>query len=234
VNEGSEALAALQARLGVTFRDESHLVRALRHRSAVLDRPHESYERLEFLGDSVVGLVVCDLLFARFPEASEGDLAKAKAFLVSEPTLAEAGRRLGLDAAIELSPAEAAAGGRLRRSILADAFEAVIAAIYLDRGIRAARRVVRAALKDAVKQVARAEHHHDFKSILQERVQASKRKTPRYRIAEEMGADHDKTFVAHVLLGTKVIGEGSGKSKKQAEQAAARNALEKMGERVIR
>lgn len=226
--QAEEELAALQARLGVAFRDETRLIRALRHRSAVLDRPLESYERLEFLGDSIVGMVVCEMLFTRFPEASEGELAKAKSFLVSEPTLAEAGRRLGLDAAVELSPAEAAAGGRLRRSILADAFESVVAAIYLDRGLRTARRVVRAALKDAVKQVARAEHHHDYKSLLQERMQAQERTTPRYRIAEETGADHDKTFVAYALMGAKVIGEGVGKSKKQAEQAAARDALQKM------
>jgi ribonuclease-3 len=223
-----EELAALQARLGVEFRDEAHLLRALRHRSAVLDRPRESNERMEFLGDSIVGMIVCDCLFARFPESSEGDLAKAKAFLVSEPTLAEAGRSLGLDRAVEISPAEEASGGRARRSIVADAFEAVVAAVYLDQGIRTARRVVRNALAPALRQVARDEHHQDFKSLLQERLQATRRKAPRYRIAEETGADHDKTFVAQALAGSKVLGEGTGKSKKQAEQAAALNALEKM------
>jgi ribonuclease III len=223
-----EVLAALQQRLGVTFRDVSHLERALRHRSAALDQPMESNERLEFLGDSIVGMVICDYLFARFPETREGDLAKAKAYIVSEPTLAEAGQLMGLDAAIEMSAAEEASGGRNRRSILSDTFEAVIAAVYLDHGIRAARRVVRTFLKEPMARVAYEEYHRDFKSLLQEKTQAANRKTPHYRILAETGFDHDKTFVAQALLGSKVIGEGSGKSKKEAEQAAAQAALERM------
>lgn len=222
-----EPFTELQKRLRVTFRNEALLHRALRHRSVTLDKPLESNERLEFLGDSILGMVVCEYLVSRFPEMPEGDLAKAKAFLVSEPTLAEAARSLGIDAAVEISPAEELAGGRTRRSILADTFEAVIAAVYLDRGIRTARRVICSALRPAMLQVARDEHHQDYKSLLQERLQGRERVTPYYRIAMETGADHDKTFVAQVMVGKKVIGEGIGKSKKQAEQAAARAALEK-------
>jgi ribonuclease-3 len=224
----SGELAALQERLRVQFRDETHLRHALRHRSAALDAPRESNERMEFLGDSIVGLIVCDFLFSTFPAASEGDLAKAKAFLVSEPTLAEAGRELGLDTAVELSPSEALSGGRLRRSILADTFEAVIAAVYLDQGMRQARRLVRYALRDAMLRAMDEGALRDFKSALQEKTQAQRRKTPHYKIASTTGADHDKTFLAQAILGTKVLGEGAGKSKKEAEQAAAQDALSRM------
>src|SRR5262249_28816173 len=118
------AIEALQERLSVRFADESLLLRALRHRSVAPDRPLDSNERMEFLGDAIVGMVVCEFLFLQFPESSEGELAKAKAFLVSEPTLARAAQQIELDSAIEVSSGEAASGGRMRRSILADAFEA--------------------------------------------------------------------------------------------------------------
>jgi len=223
--ERAEVLEEVQRRLGVRFRDPDLLAQALRHRSMALESPLESNERMEFLGDSILGLVVCEHLVEAFPEAPEGELAKAKAFLVSEPTLAEAGRLLGLDQAVELSASEEASGGRQRRSILSDVFEAVVAAVYLDRGIRTARRVVLGALGQAMERVARQEHDRDFKSRLQELLQASERKTPRYRIVAETGADHDKTFVARVHIGRRIIGEGSGKSKKEAEQRAAEAAL---------
>jgi ribonuclease-3 len=223
-----EALTALEARLGVTFRDRTHLLRALRHRSVSVERPLDSNERMEFLGDSIVGMVVCEYLFATFPESSEGGLAKAKAFLVCEPTLAEAAAVTGMDVVVELNPAEEASGGRARPSILSDTFEAVIAAVFLDQGFRAARRVVRAALKDPMKRVSQGDYHRDFKSALQERTQAKNRKTPHYRITEERGEDHKKIFIAQALLNTKVLGAGEGRSKKEAEQAAARDALETM------
>jgi ribonuclease-3 len=152
-------------------------------------------------------------------------LAKAKAFLASEETLAEVGLRLGLADAVRMSAAESAAGGNVRRSTLADTFEAVIAAVYLDQGLRTARRVVREALKPAIRTVERDEYHRDFKSELQERYQALQKATPHYKIVEETGADHDKTFVAQVYVGRKLLGAGAGKSKKQAEQEAARAAL---------
>lgn len=232
ISEPTDAWAAaapkierLQTRLGVRFTDPSLLLHALRHRSVAVDRALDSNERLEFLGDSVVGVVTCEYLFTHFPDHSEGDLAKAKAFLVSEPTLAGAAQHLGLDEAVEISPSEEASGGRSRRSILADTFEAVIGAVFLDRGLRSARRIVRTSLRDAIKQVAQESYSRDFKSALQERLQASDRKTPHYRIIQQTGADHDKTFHAQALLGRKVVGEGTGKSKKEAEQDAARNAL---------
>lgn len=224
----SDSLAKLQERLGVRFKDEERLRQALTHRSASADHPLDSNERLEFLGDSVVGLVVSENLYRLFPDYSEGNLAKAKAYIVSEPALAEAARAIGLEEFVVLSAGEAASGGRLRRSIMADAFEAVIAAIYLDQGIRQARRVVRTALMAAIHTVASDEHHRDYKSSLQEQTQAHVRKAPLYRIVSETGRDHDKTFTAEALLGETVIGQGTGKNKKEAEQAAALNALENL------
>jgi ribonuclease-3 len=224
----SAALERLQERLGVRFKDISRLERALTHRSASVDRPLESNERLEFLGDSVVGLIASEYLFRHFPDYSEGDLAKTKAYIVSEAALADAAMAMGLEEFVVMSPGEAASGGRRRRSILADAFEAVMAAIYLDRGIVQARRVVRRMLTSAIHTVAADQHRRDYKSSLQEHTQAHERITPVYRILQETGQEHDKTFIAQALVGDTVIGEGAGKSKKEAEQAAAQNALARL------
>lgn len=228
-----EDLDSVQQAIGVTFRDPTILERALRHRSACMEEPLKSNERMEFLGDAVLGLVVCEQLYARFPEASEGDLAKAKAFLVSEPTLAAAARALRLDEAVELSAPEEAMGGRGRPSILSDVFEAVVAAVLLDRGVRAARRFVRSALRDAMRSVAQREYQRDFKSMLQERIQAHSKLTPVYRIVRETGKDHDKTFTAVAQAGGRVLGSGTGKSKKRAEQEAARAALRAMNGETV-
>jgi ribonuclease-3 len=221
-------LARLQERLGVRFKDTGHLSRALTHRSAATENTLESNERLEFLGDSVVGLVISENLFRQFPAYSEGDLAKTKAYIVSETALAQAAQNLGLEEFVQMSAGEVASGGRRRRSILADAFEAVMGAVYLDCGITVARRLVRQALNEAMQDVMADQHRRDYKSALQERTQARARQTPLYRIVEEQGRDHDKTFIAQALLGEVVIGQGYGKSKKQAEQAAALNALENL------
>ncbi len=222
------ALTRLQERLGVSFRELSRLERALTHRSAATSNHFDSNERLEFLGDSVLGLVVSENLFRLYPQHSEGDLAKSKAYIVSEAALAEAASRLGLEEFVVMSLSEAATGGRRRRSILADAFEAIIAAVYLDRGIVAARKVVRNALLETLHAAATDQHRHDFKSSLQERTQAAVRKAPLYRIANEAGQEHDKTFLAEAFLDEVRIGTGTGKSKKEAEQAAALDALNQL------
>jgi ribonuclease-3 len=222
-----ERLAQLEARLGVRFKDSAHFVRALTHRSAAAENALESNERMEFLGDSVVGLVISEYLFEKFPDYSEGNLAKSKAYIVSETALADAAQNMGLDEFVEMSSGEAAAGGRRRRSIQADSYEDLIAAVYLDRGIRSARRIVRAALKEAIAMTVVDEHRRDYKSALQERTQGEFRLTPYYRIIREEGMEHDKTFQAQAIVGEEVIGEGGGKSKKEAEQAAALDALER-------
>jgi ribonuclease-3 len=219
------ALTQLQERLGVSFRDISWLERALTHRSAATASSFDSNERLEFLGDSVLGLVVSESLFRLYPQHSEGDLAKSKAYIVSEAALAKAASSLGLEEFVVMSVSEAATGGRRRRSILADAFEAIVAAVYLDRGIVAARKMVRDSLLETLHAAATDQHRSDFKSSLQERTQAVTRKAPLYRIANEIGQEHDKTFLAEAFLDDVRIGTGSGKSKKEAEQAAALDAL---------
>ncbi len=222
------ALADLQTRLNLQFKDEVLLRTALRHKSACIDKNERNNERLEFLGDSVLGMVISDCLYKQFPEQPEGKLAKAKAFLVCEATLAEAALMLGLENCIEMSSAEEATGGRSRKSILSDAFEALIGAIYLDIGVRAASRIVRKSLASAMKQVGTANYHGDFKSALQERTQSTHRRIPVYEIVDEQGADHLKRFIAEVKVGGEFLGHGSGNTKKEAEQAAAQAALMKL------
>ena len=225
-NEANDAgLLELQQRLGVQFKNMKRLRRAMTHRSAATENSLDSNERLEFLGDSVVGLVVCENLFKMNPEYSEGDLAKSKAYIVSEAALANAAQEIGLEAYLLMSAGESASGGRRRRSILSDAFEALIAAIYLDCGIVAARRVVKAALKSAFQTVATDEHRRDYKSALQERTQADFHLAPLYHITSEQGREHEKIFIAEARVGTRSLGTGRGGSKKEAEQAAAQDAL---------
>lgn len=219
------SLDNLQARLGVSFKDTTYLRHALTHRSAAAENALESNERLEFLGDSVVGLVISENLYRLFPQYSEGDLAKSKAYIVSETALAEAAQDLGLEEFVVMSASEAATGGRRRRSILADAFEAMVAAIYLDCGIVAARRVVKKALKPAIAAVVSDQHHRDYKSSLQEYSQGRMRVAPQYKIVDEEGREHEKVFVAQALIAEEVVGKGKGHSKKEAEQAAAQDAL---------
>jgi ribonuclease III len=219
-------LDQLQEVLGVQFADTSRLQHALTHRSAASDNPLGSNERLEFVGDSVISLVICEHLFSHYPDRSEGDLAKARAYVVSEPSLAEAAESIGLHDWVQMSSAEAATGGRRRRSILSDAFEALMAAIYLDCGLDAAKDIILRLLTPSVESIIADVHKRDYKSSLQEITQASHRIAPLYVIVSEDGSEHDKTFVAHAMLGDECIGQGEGKSKKEAEQAAAKNALD--------
>lgn len=185
---------------------------------------------MEFLGDAIVGLITSENLYRQFPAYAEGDLAKSKAYAVSEAALADAALAVGLDQFIVLSASEAAAGGGRRASILSDAFEAVVAAIYLDRGMRVTRIFVRSALMDAIRTVSTDEHRRDYKSALQERIQSLARLTPLYRIVNEAGEEHDKTFTAQAFVARTLVGEGCGKSKKAAEQAAAHSALQRLAE----
>jgi ribonuclease-3 len=196
---------------------------ALTHRSASAE--HRSNERMEFLGDSIIGLVVCDYLYRHFPGHNEGELAKSKAYIVSENSLASAATALGLQEYVVMSSGEDSSGGRGRRSILSDAFEAVVGAIYLDSGIVAARRFVRNALKNIILLAVDDTHRGDYKSSLQERTQSLFRTAPIYRVVSEMGREHDKTFAVEAVLRGDVIGTGNGKTKKEAEQSAAQDAL---------
>jgi ribonuclease-3 len=216
---------ALAKRLGITLRRPELMRQALRHKSAQQELGLPSNERLEFLGDAVLGLTIAGYLHRSHPELAEGQLTKVKAVAVSEPVLAEVAREINLGAYLTLAKGEEQSGGRNRSSILADALEAVIAAIYLDRGITLARKVILALLLDHLQAIERSEHEPDYKTLLQEKIQELHRKPPSYYVVGESGPDHDRTFVAEARLSGRVLGKGSGKSKKQAEQAAARAAL---------
>lgn len=222
-----EALEQIARKLQVDISDYALLQQALTHRSYLGESMEaHSNERLEFLGDSVLGLVVAEYLFTQFPDRVEGDLAKAKAVAVSEPVLADSAKELGISDMILMSTGEESSGGRRRLSILSDGFEALVAVIYLDCGMDAARRFVLRALESILVDIERKEHIRDYKSLLQEQTQGLYKEAPKYIVIAEEGADHDKTFSVEVMLKDIAMGRGQGKSKKQAEQAAALVALE--------
>jgi len=222
-----KALQDITRKLQVDIQDYPLLQQALTHKSFIGEATEAvSNERLEFLGDSVLGVVVAQYLFVEFPDRSEGDLAKAKAVAVSEPVLAESAKAMGLADMIFMSAGEEASGGRKRLSILADAFEALIAVVYLDCGLEVARQFILRALESILVDIERQEHIRDYKTLLQEHTQGLHKRAPRYVVIEEQGADHDKTFTIEARLDDTLLGRGEGKSKKQAEQAAALQALE--------
>lgn len=216
----------LAEKIGYQPRRIAFLRQALTHRSAEHEFGLPSNERLEFLGDAVLGLVIASHLYRSHPDLEEGDLTKLKAVVVSETVLAKVARQLDLGRYLVLAKGEEQSGGRSRPSILADTMEAIFAAIYLDRGLTAARETILRLLDAQLRAIERNEHERDYKTLLQERVQELHRTPPAYRVVHESGPDHDRTFVAEVRVGERVLGRGSGKSKKQAEQAAARAALE--------
>jgi ribonuclease-3 len=222
-------LHAFQEHTGLAFLDPALLRRALTHRSFLGgEEAHgpDSNERLEFLGDAVLELVVIEHLYQHFQEAREGDLTKKKSLLVSRSVLADCAESLDLGRYVLLSVAERDSGGGERRSILADAFEAVLGALYLDQGLPAVRQFVRDWLLTRVDQILRDDENQNFKSILQESIQARLRIHPRYRVITESGPDHEKLFTVNVLVRGEVLGTGRGHNKKEAEQQAAREALE--------
>lgn len=215
----AEALAGL---LGHSFTRPELLLTALRHRSWVAEHGGESNERLEFLGDAVLDLVVSAELFTRYPDLPEGRLSVARSAVVSTEGLAPVAAALGLGGAILLGRGEEQSGGREKPSLLENAFEAVIGAVFLDGGLDAARRVALAHLGDVLDEAA-ASPGRDFKTRLQEWAAHHEEAVPRYELRGE-GPDHARVFHAQVLIGDRSCGHGTGRSKKQAEQAAARAA----------
>lgn len=217
---------ALEARLGHVFDDPGLLQQALSHRSWCAEHDDEpSNERLEFLGDAVLGLVVTDALYQRFPDHPEGQLAKTRATVVSAATLADVGRVLDLGVDLRLGKGEDASGGREKASILADAVEAVIGAVYLDGGMDAARALVLRELDQRMDDAASRPGARDYKTRLQEIAASDGHGPPTYEITES-GPDHHKRFAATVMIGEEIRGTGDGSSKKEAEQRAARAAWE--------
>lgn len=217
----------LQRVLGCRIRDREIFVQALLHRSFPQRSGHASLsnERLEYLGDSVLNLIVGEYLFARFPGAPEGDLTKMRSRLVNRKALAAYAKALQLSDFILMSPSAAQSVGKGYDTIIADTFEAIVAAIYLDRGFVAARRFVERQVLHAIAQGAVATADENYKSKLLEYSQSHGLGVPRYLIVKEEGPDHDRTFTVDVLLRNERRGTGSGKNKKDAEQAAACQAL---------
>ncbi len=221
-------LKAFQKNIGYTFKKEDLLIRALSHSSFVNERQNggKSNERLEFLGDSVLGFITAEYFYLHYTKMPEGELTKLRAATVCESSLYDFAKELDLGNFLYLGRGETVTGGNNRPSILADAFEAVLAAIYLDGGLGAAKRFVHGFIKDASN---KADAFKDYKTILQEVIQKNPEESVEYVLTAENGPDHNKSFAVEVHLNSNVIGAGRGKSKKLAEQEAAREALALMG-----
>jgi ribonuclease-3 len=218
---GSVPLEELEASIGVTFSDRQVLLRALAHRSWCAENGEpESNERLEFLGDSVLGLVVTHYVYVHFPSLPEGHLSEVRAGVVNARVLAELAFELDLGPHLLLGKGEDAAGGRAKQSILADAFEALVAAVYLDQGFAVARDMVLRCLAGRIADAANGPGGRDYKTRLQETTAAFAFGRPRYVVRDE-GPDHAKHFFATVYVNDRLYGEGEGRSKKEAEQSAA-------------
>lgn len=218
-------MSELQKKLGYTFTDEKLLRRALTHSSYANEKRCASNERLEFLGDSVLSLITSEFLFEHYRGLSEGELTKLRAALVCERSLCGFARELSLGDDLFVGKGEDMAGARERPSTLADAFEAVLAATYLDGGLDAARRFVRPYIERAAVSAEKGDAFKDYKTILQEIVQQNPGERLEYVLTGEEGPDHNKRFFSRVLLSGNTLGEGSGRTKKEAEQNAARAAL---------
>lgn len=222
----------LQDKIGYTFRNPVLFRKAMTHSSYANEqrfRHIQNNERLEFLGDSVLGFVTADYLYNQYPELPEGELTKLRAAIVCEHTLCQIAKELGIDQEICLGNGEESGGGRQRPSILADATEALLGAIYLDGGIEPARQFVLSFVPRKADEARKGGVFKDYKTTLQEIVQKNRQETLEYRLAGQSGPDHAKQFTMELLLNSNVFATGTGRSKKEAEQMAAREALRLMG-----
>jgi ribonuclease-3 len=227
-----ETLRGLEKRIGYYFKDPNLLVHALKHRSYVYARQGhgtDSNERLEYLGDAVLDLYVAAFLFDRYADKREGDLTQMKSVVVSRPTLAQKARGIDLGYFVLLSPEERRAGGHKQDSILCDAFESLIGAIYLDGGAKPSRRFVEAVVLHDLEELIVRQDFVNFKSKLLEHTQSRGFGHPKYHVQSEEGPDHDKIFNVEVSVTGEKLGDGQGRSKKEAQQMAARDALLRLG-----
>ena len=229
VREPDKIIQVLKEKYNIHFDNPSLLITAFKHRSYLNVTNEErvaSNERLEFLGDAVLDLVVTDYLYRKFPKRTEGQLSKIKSILVSKPVLAETAFELSFGELILINKGEEKTGGRQRHSILSDTLEALIGAIYIDKGLESASTFIQAHLLSRFKSIMQRELYTNYKSMLLEHAQSHFGSLPEYRVLEEMGPDHDKSFVVGVFINGKEIGRGQGKSKKTAEQEAAKMAIQ--------
>ncbi len=227
--------SALERRLGVKFNDSALLKQALVHSSYVNENPYAaplSNERLEFLGDAVLGLVVADELFAAYPDQDEGQLTELRTLLVRRDTLAKTARRLKLGDDLYLGKGEEAGGGRTRPTNLAHAYEALVGAVFLDRGLSTARKFVRRSLEQEFQSLPARPFPLDPKSRLQEMSQSRFQMPPQYRLVEAVGPDHDRRFTVEVVVNGRAMGKGQGLSKQEAEKEAAREALARLEDQL--
>lgn len=228
-----QRVGALEAKLLFGFPDPTLALSALTHKSYTNEHREEAItdnERLEFLGDAVVDLAISHRLMERFPTAAEGELSKLRALLVNEEGLARVARKISLGAILLLGRGEELTGGRDKNSVLADALEAVIAAVYLAAGLDRVMELVDRLFGDALEGVAEGRSGFDYKTRLQEDVQNRLRVSPRYRVVSETGPDHEKVFEVEVTIGADLYARATGRSKKEAEQAAARQTLQMLRE----
>jgi len=224
-------LAALEQTLGISFNDLSLLEQALVHRSYINENPGlapVSNERLEFLGDAVLGLVIAEKLYLEHPQCSEGEMTKFRSALVRRDTLARIARTISLGNYLYLGKGEETSGGRYKLANLTGALEAVIAAVFLDQGSATAKDFILRLLNKELQKVVSHGVETEYKSQLQELIQSRQQMTPTYHLAEAVGPAHDREFTVEVRVGDTVLGRGSGKSKKAAETEAARLALEQL------
>jgi ribonuclease-3 len=229
-----EAFNAICKKIGIEWKNVELLHMALTHSSYSFEKKEKvrNNQRLEFLGDAVLELVISEYLYSTCSSHTEGDLTKLRASIVCEPSLARVARELGLGSCLYMGKGEERSGGRDRPSILADAFEALLGAIYLDGGLEAARRFALGRLGDVVSDVLEGRVERDYKTELQEILQKASNHPVSYVILKEEGPAHDKFFTAAVTFMGRQMGTGAGHSKKEAEQQAARNALESIRDRV--
>lgn len=222
---------ALQAQLGIEFEDLSLLQQAFVHRSYLNENPEfklGSNERLEFLGDALLSVVIAEFLFREFPDLSEGELTRLRSDLVRQDSLARLASSLGLGEYLYLGQGEEKGGGRNRSRNMACTFEALVGAAFVDQGFPATRDLVLRLFTSSVGELRQRGQANDCKSRLQEIIQAERQERPIYRLIEAVGPDHDKTFWVEVIVGGETLGRGSGKSKQAAEKDAARQALERL------
>jgi ribonuclease III len=231
--EEKKQFRKLEKAIGYSFRKPAVLKRALTHKSYANERKlsaEEHNERLEFLGDAVLELAVSELLMKRYPDFSEGELSKMRAAIVNEKQLAALARSFRLGDFLYLGRGEEQTSGREKSSLLADAYEAVLGGIYLDRGFKKASRVIEEHYARLLEETPPHAFYQDYKTELQERCQSLFRAIPRYRLIAERGPDHDKVFDVEIYIRNEMMGQGTGRSKKEAEQEAAKEALERLSE----
>jgi len=231
----SDNLRALEKKIGYSFINPELGERALRHRSIIQQQnlnPTDAYERLEFLGDAVLGFIVARNLIRTQPEAGEGDLTKDKSLIVSGEVLSHRAEELGLGNHLILGNSELKTGGRSRPSILEDIFESIVGAIYLDGGLRKASKFVQRHLLSRRDKIFANDENKNYKSILLEYSQAKYALQPQYKVIKERGPDHKKIYVVEVSINGQKLGQGEGSSKKRAEQRAAQEALKDIDEEI--